>query len=62
MKSISCGYNHSALLTQAGELFTWGKALDKQLGHGTKTDKATPCKLTEPLGVVWEHVQSGECE
>ncbi|CAD5226815.1 unnamed protein product [Bursaphelenchus xylophilus] len=59
IKQISCGYNHSALLTQDGEIYTWGKGLDKQLGHGTKTDKIIPTKLVEPVDVVWKYVHCG---
>ncbi|CAD5219736.1 unnamed protein product [Bursaphelenchus okinawaensis] len=59
IRQISCGYNHCALLTEDGDIYTWGRALDKQLGHGTKTDKATPTKLVEPIDVKWKFVHCG---
>ena len=31
---ISCGYNFTSLLTNSGQLFTWGGGQSGQLGHG----------------------------
>lgn len=60
IRSISAGYNHSAILTADGEILTWGRSLDCQLGHGTKADKALPTQIVGPLGVVWANVQCGK--
>ncbi|KAI1732815.1 regulator of chromosome condensation (RCC1) repeat domain-containing protein [Ditylenchus destructor] len=54
---ISAGFNHSALITTAGELYTWGKNLEMQLGHGTKKDRTQPSPVIEPRGVIWSYVQ-----
>lgn len=56
---ISAGFNHSALITAAGELYTWGKNLEMQLGHGNKKDRAQPSLVIEPRGVIWSYVQCG---
>jgi hypothetical protein len=59
IKTISSGYNHSAILTE-GELLTWGGSLYCQLGHGTKADKLVPTQMSGPIGVVWSNVKCGE--
>jgi alpha-tubulin suppressor-like RCC1 family protein len=42
VSQISCGAFHSAALTEAGELFTWGCGLRGQLGHGNTVDHTEP--------------------
>ena len=37
---VSCGGQHSLLLTSQGRLFTWGRSMEGQCGHGART--ATP--------------------
>lgn len=59
ISQISAGFNHSALVTANGELFTWGKSLDMQLGHGNKKEKDEPCQLIEPRDVQWTQVVAG---
>ena len=48
---------YAALFT--GEIFTFGRALEKQLGFGSKLDKQVPTQLTNPLGVYWRHILCG---
>lgn len=36
IKQLICGFHHSAFLTDSGQLYTWGKNLEFQLGHGDK--------------------------
>lgn len=60
LKRVTAGYNHSAILTQEGEILTWGRSLDCQLGHGTKADKPVPTQLSGPLGIVWADVKCGK--
>lgn len=33
---INCGCHHSALLTEKGHVYTWGRNLDAQLGNGAR--------------------------
>ncbi|XP_054276720.1 uncharacterized protein LOC128995726 [Macrosteles quadrilineatus] len=37
---ISCGCHHSTLLTDTGQIYTWGRNLDAQLGNGARTKEA----------------------
>ncbi|RCN42220.1 regulator of condensation [Ancylostoma caninum] len=53
------GLSHSAVVTDQGSLFTWGKALDYQLGHGNKTERSEPHILFDPRDVKWELVACG---
>ena len=45
---VSCGPDHSAAVSEAGEVLTWGAGSYGNLGHGDNTDTATP-KLVEAL-------------
>lgn len=46
VEEIACGSYHVAVLTSKSEVYTWGKGLNGQLGHGTVENK------NEPL-LVW---------
>eukprot|EP01132_Coremiostelium_polycephalum_P004737 gene4737-5913_t len=37
---LSCGYEHVAVITDDGELFTWGNNINGQLGHGLEIGKS----------------------
>ena len=39
---ISCGYYHSALVTEEGEVWTWGEGDGGKLGQGAGEDCDTP--------------------
>lgn len=45
---VACGGAHSAAITAAGELYTWGKGRYGRLGHGDSEDQLKP-KLVEAL-------------
>ncbi|KAK3907967.1 E3 ubiquitin-protein ligase HERC2 [Frankliniella fusca] len=45
---IACGGAHSAAISVAGELYTWGKGRYGRLGHGDSEDQLRP-KLVEAL-------------
>ena len=54
-KSVSAGFNHSALLTEEGSVHVWGKGMSETLkyknGEGsivTYLDQFTPRKLNIP--------------
>ena len=40
--SVAAGGAHSACITSAGELFTWGKGRYGRLGHGDSEDQPKP--------------------
>lgn len=42
---LSCGEEHSALLTNEGEVFTFGYGMDGQLGHKERNNQNTPKKI-----------------
>ncbi|EGT37629.1 CBN-GLO-4 protein [Caenorhabditis brenneri] len=56
---IACGLSHSALITSEGSLYTWGKGLDYQLGHGNKNERMEPHQVFEPTGATWTNVSLG---
>ncbi len=39
---FSCGEEHCSLITEDGQVWTWGYGNDGQLGHGTKNSLSTP--------------------
>lgn len=42
---ISCGDNYSGIVTQNGDVYTWGFGNEGQLGHGDKSDQFLPRKI-----------------
>ncbi|KAJ7950266.1 Ultraviolet-B receptor UVR8 [Quillaja saponaria] len=43
---VSCGARHSAVLTEDGQLFTWGWNKYGQLGLGDSVDRNIPCQVS----------------
>nr|CAB3486248.1 unnamed protein product [Digitaria exilis] len=39
---VACGSYHVAVLTNAGEVYTWGKGANGRLGHGDVADRKVP--------------------
>ncbi|CAI2354499.1 unnamed protein product [Caenorhabditis sp. 36 PRJEB53466] len=56
---VACGLSHTALITTEGSLYTWGKGLDYQLGHGNKNERIEPHEVFEPNGVQWITISLG---
>ena len=52
VRSISAGYMHSAVITDAGELWTWGRGRHGQLGYENDSDQLYP-RLVKGLTKVW---------
>ena len=46
VSQVVCGGFHTAAITEAGELYTWGGGEHGQLGHGDKINKTTPWHVT----------------
>lgn len=40
---VSCGLTHSAVLTDDGALYVWGKNMDGQLGTGDRRPHVCAC-------------------
>ncbi|ESP05641.1 hypothetical protein LOTGIDRAFT_181433 [Lottia gigantea] len=51
VKSVSAGYRHSAVVTEDGELYTWGEGDYGRLGHGDSTSRGLP-KLVKDISNV----------
>ena len=47
---VACGDTHTLAVTEAGELYTFGRNSNGQLGHGTTDDSLAP-RLVEALKV-----------
>uniref|UniRef100_A0A7S1T831 RCC1-like domain-containing protein n=1 Tax=Compsopogon caeruleus TaxID=31354 RepID=A0A7S1T831_9RHOD len=47
--SIAAGDYHAAVLTERGEVWTWGMGRDGQLGYGEKSDQAIPTQVPLPV-------------
>ena len=45
MRQVACGGFHSAAITEAGDVHTWGGGEHGQLGHGDKVNKHAPCRV-----------------
>lgn len=59
---ISAGFNHSAFITNNGQLYTFGKNLEMQLGLGDKKDRSQPILVEMELTkeVKWTKVICGK--
>lgn len=58
MRSISCGYMHTAAVTADGQVYTWGGNVHGQLGHGNTTNEIVPRALPVLEG---QNVRSISC-
>lgn len=47
---VACGDTHTLAVTEAGELYTFGRNSNGQLGHGSTDDSLAP-RLVEALKV-----------
>lgn len=56
---IACGRNHTAALTDRGELFTWGEGLGGPLGHGDILNKDLPERVSAMVGKAITEVTCG---
>ncbi|KAL0725671.1 hypothetical protein Bca4012_040270 [Brassica carinata] len=59
IKAISCGGRHSAAITDAGGLITFGWGLYGQCGHGNTNDQLRPMAVSEVQNVQMESVAAG---
>ncbi|XP_023910727.1 ultraviolet-B receptor UVR8 isoform X2 [Quercus suber] len=59
VKGIACGGRHSAVITDAGALLTFGWGLYGQCGHGTNNDQLRPTCVSSLSGKQVEKVAAG---
>ncbi|KAK2968546.1 hypothetical protein RJ640_009391 [Escallonia rubra] len=59
VKEIACGGRHSAVITDAGALLTFGWGLYGQCGQGSTDDELSPVCVSSLLGIRIEHVAAG---
>jgi len=50
---VSAGANHTAVVTMAQELYTFGEGRAGQLGHGDVKNRNRPCKVEALCGVIF---------
>ncbi|KAJ4832078.1 hypothetical protein Tsubulata_009846 [Turnera subulata] len=59
VKGIACGGRHSAVITDAGALLTFGWGLYGQCGQGSADDELSPTCVSSLLGIRIEGVAAG---
>ncbi|CAA0809389.1 Regulator of chromosome condensation (RCC1) family protein [Striga hermonthica] len=59
VKAIACGGRHSAVITDAGALLTFGWGLYGQCGQGSTDDELSPICVSSLLGIRIEGVAAG---
>lgn len=45
VKQLACGGDHTVVVSQRGELFSWGRGTWGQTGHGTTDDLCRPARV-----------------
>jgi RCC1 and BTB domain-containing protein len=58
-KEVSCGIYHTAVCTEDGHMYTFGKGEDGQLGHGGDTDNTFSPSLVQAL--EGKHITQVQC-
>lgn len=60
--SLICGYHHSAAISDKGVLFTWGRGIFGQLGHGSNESYTVPTPIASlndfniiQVACGWQH-------
>ncbi|XP_072989524.1 PH, RCC1 and FYVE domains-containing protein 1-like isoform X1 [Typha latifolia] len=56
---VACGSYHVAVLTTAGEVYTWGKGANGRLGHGDLEDRKTPTLVEALKDRTVKHIACG---
>eukprot|EP00985_Skeletonema_marinoi_P026172 scaffold20062_cov158-Skeletonema_marinoi.AAC.3 len=58
-KQIACGGFHSAVVTEDGNMYTFGGGEHGQLGHGDKVNKVKPTLVQALDGIVLQQITCG---
>jgi len=59
--SIACGYYHSLVLTDVGNVYSWGNNSKGQLGMGNRTTQIRPQKIELNNNQIIKSISCGEC-
>ena len=59
VKAVSCGYSHTAIITEDGNLYSFGSNDYGQLGLGDNTNRDRPILVTVPDGLKVKVVSCG---
>ena len=59
MVQIACGANHTAALTDNGQLYTWGCAVNGRLGHNDEKNQWTPKVVISMAGKTVRQIACG---
>ncbi|OMJ70771.1 hypothetical protein SteCoe_31192 [Stentor coeruleus] len=57
--SLKCGFHHSAAVTNDGKIYTWGRGLFGQLGHGNNEIYKIPTLISSLEGIKIIQVSCG---
>jgi len=49
-RQVACGRQHTMVLTESGNVYTWGRGVNGQLGHGERADLR---RLLPPLLITF---------
>ena len=63
VSGLSCGLDHSAMVTGKGKLYTWGNGISGALGLGEQANRRRPCvwNFTDALRCVHKRVKAVSC-
>ncbi|TYZ64576.1 hypothetical protein PybrP1_001487 [[Pythium] brassicae (nom. inval.)] len=59
IRQVTCGSYHTAAVTVAGDLYTWGGGMYGKLGHGNETGHSTPFLVESLKGLQVRQVACG---
>ena len=51
-RGLACGWRHTMAVTAGGDVFSWGRGVNGQLGHGDGQDSCVPCLPAQLLGLT----------
>lgn len=60
VQNVACGSRHAALVTNQGEVYSWGEESGGRLGHGVDADISHPKVIDALSGINIEFVACGE--
>lgn len=59
-KQISAGKNHTCAVTEAGNVYCWGKNSSGQIGDSSTINRTQPSLVGEGLGYKYQYVAAGD--